>query len=57
MITKLIKEILFGTRRQPVDIISTGFHSLYPENPPSFEQWCKEFNVSMLHDRKVTYIN
>ena len=52
-----IKALIFGVRREPVDSISTGFHSSYPENPPSFEDWCKEFHVSMLHDRKVTYIN
>ena len=52
-----IKILIFGVRRKPVDTISTGFHSLYPKNQPSYEEWCKEFPVSMLHDRKAIYLN
>jgi hypothetical protein len=49
-----IKTLLFGKRCEPVDIISTGVHTT-PYNSPSFVDWCKEFNVSMLHDRKIVH--
>jgi hypothetical protein len=54
---KLIKELIFGPRCEPVDVISTGLHTIEPENKPSFEKWCKEFNVGMLYDRKTIHIN
>jgi hypothetical protein len=53
---QFIKQLIFGKRRKPVESISTGFHSLYPKNPPSFEEWCKEFRVGMLYDRKVIHL-
>lgn len=53
---QFIKQLIFGVRREPVDIISTGFHSSYPKDQPSYEDWCKEFRVSMLHDRKVIHL-
>lgn len=52
-----IKELIFGVRREPVDTISTGLRTIKPENQPSYEEWCKQFNVSMLHDRKAIYLN
>ena len=55
MITKFIKHLLFGKRCEPVDTISTGIHTT-PFNSPPFDEWCKEFNVSMLHDRKPIHI-
>lgn len=27
------------------------FKSTYPENQPSYPQWCKEFRVSMMHGK------
>jgi hypothetical protein len=56
MITK-IKQLIFGVRREPVDIISTGFTSSYPNDQPTYEEWCKQFNVGMLYDRKTIYLN
>ena len=53
---QFIKEFLFGVRRQPVDYISTKLNSSYPQNPPSFEEWCKEFRVGMLYDRKIIHL-
>jgi hypothetical protein len=50
-----IKRILFGVRREPVDVISTGFRTMH-YNSPSFDEWCKEFNVSLLYDRKVVHL-
>ena len=52
-----IKRLLFGVRREPVDTISTGLRTIYSDNKPTYEEWCKEFNVSMLHDRKIVHIN
>lgn len=52
---KYIKKLLFGERCEPVDTISTGVHTT-PYNQPPFDQWCKEFNVSMLYDRKIVHI-
>jgi hypothetical protein len=51
-----IKILLFGVRRQPVDTISTGFHTTKPKEQPSFQEWCKEFRVSSLHDRKIIHL-
>ena len=31
----------------------TTFNSVYPINQPSFQDWVKEYNVSMLWDRKA----
>ena len=52
-----IKKLLFGVRREPVDVISTGLRTIKPENQPSYEEWCKEFNVSMLYDTKPIHLN
>jgi hypothetical protein len=51
-----IKRLLFGKRREPVDVISTGLRTICLKNQPTFEEWCKEFKVSMLHDRKPIHI-
>lgn len=32
------------------------FTSTHPKNRPSQEEWFKEFRVSMLYDRQITYI-
>jgi hypothetical protein len=32
------------------------FKSTYPSNQPPLEEWCKEFRVSMLYDRRTVYI-
>lgn len=55
---KFIKELLFGRRADPVCTIITTMHTV---NPPTyckdFGDWCKEFKVSMLHDRKAIHLN
>lgn len=53
---QFIKQLIFGVRREPVEQMTTGFNSSYPKNPPSYEEWCKEFRVSMLHDRKAIHL-
>lgn len=55
MITKLIKQLIFGKRCKPVDVISTGLRTMSYNQPP-FAEWCKDFNVSMLYDRKAIHI-
>lgn len=52
-----IKRILFGFQYQAVDNISTGLHTVHPNNQPSQEEWLKEYRVSMLYDRKPIYLN
>ena len=56
---KWIKEFLFGRRADAVCQIKTGYHTVHPKftKPYDFGDWCKEFNVSMLHDRKPIYLN
>lgn len=49
---------LFGhkpvtTRLRP----TTKFKTTVPKERPSFEQWVKQYNVSMMWDRKVIYID
>lgn len=53
---KLLKEFVCGVRREPVDVISTGFHSYYPPNQPTEAEWNVEFNVGMLYDRKIVHL-
>jgi len=52
-----IKQLLFGFTYQAVDNISTGLHTVNPDNQPSQEEWLKEYRVSMLYDRKIVHIN
>jgi hypothetical protein len=56
-IMQYIKRILFGFQYQAVDNISTGLHTVHPNNQPSQEEWLKEYRVSMLYDRKPIYLN
>ena len=53
---QFIKRLLFGVRREPVESMSTGLRTMHPKNQPTFERWCKDFNVSMLYDRKAIHI-
>jgi hypothetical protein len=55
---KFIKELLFGRRAKPVCTINTSLRTVQPTtHATSFGDWCKEFNVSMLHDRKPLHLN
>jgi hypothetical protein len=53
----LIRDFIFGVSREPVDSISTGLYTVHPDNSPNFQNWANQFNVSMLHDKKVVFIN
>lgn len=55
---KFIKELLFGRRTKPVCTINTSLHTVQPAtHAENFGDWCKEFNVSMLHNRKPLHLN
>jgi hypothetical protein len=54
---KTIKEFLFGRRREPVEPFYPGVKTTNINNRPSFQEWCKEFRVSMLYDRKLIEMN
>lgn len=36
--------------------LQVSFKSTYPENQPSFQHWCIEFRVSMLHGKQTVYM-
>ena len=53
---KWIKEFLFGRRAEAVCQIKTGTHTVQPRvHAFSYYEWCKEFRVSILSDRKPIY--
>lgn len=55
---KFIKELLFGRRTKPVCTINTSLHTVQPTtHAENFGEWCKEFNVSMLHNRTPLHLN
>jgi hypothetical protein len=54
---KLIKEFLFGRRANPICDLNPSCHTLTPDKRLPFHQWVKEFNVSMLYDRKIVEMN
>jgi hypothetical protein len=54
-IMQFIKQLIFGVRREPVDNISTGFHSSYPKNPPSLDEWVKEFKFGSRYGHRGTF--
>lgn len=53
---KKIKELIFGRVNSPVDTISTGVHTVHPKDEMSFQQWLRQYRVSMLYDRKTIEI-
>ena len=53
---KFIKELLFGRRAKPVCQIKLGFRTVQPTvHSSNYYEWCKEFRVGMLSDRKPIY--
>ena len=48
-----IKEFLFGRRAEAVCQIKTGHRTVQPKlHSKDFYEWCKEFRVGILSDRK-----
>ena len=35
----------------------TKFNSVYPQNQPTFQEWVKQYKVSMLWDRKAIKVD
>jgi hypothetical protein len=56
-ITKITIEFIIGRRAKPVEPFYPGVKTLNISNRPSFQEWCKEFRVSMLYDRKLIEMN
>ena len=54
---KKINSLIFGERVQGEKLPVPTPIKERPLNTKDFEKWCKEFNVSMLHDRKTIYLN
>lgn len=55
---KFIKELLFGRRASPVcERPKAGFKTMQAGSYTNFGDWCKEFKVSMLHDRKNIHLD
>ena len=46
MITKLIKQLIYGVRREKQETFVDGFSTHLPEQYISFNDWCRELNVS-----------
>lgn len=54
MLTK-IKELLFGVAARGEKPVK-GFHTTCNGPYTNFGDWCKEFRVGMLYDRKAVHI-
>jgi len=54
---KMIKQLLFGEPIKGEKLPKVVPPKERPMNTKDFAQWCKEFNVSMLHDKKIIHIN
>lgn len=57
-----MKEILIWlgfTRPAPFENnkLHVSFKSYYPKNQPSYQQWCKEFRVSMMHGKDIVHMS
>lgn len=54
---KKIKELLFGKRADSLGPIKTGFTTKFFGGYTTFSDWCQEFRVGMLYDRKALHID
>jgi hypothetical protein len=46
---------LFNSRQENIKV-TMKFKTIIPEEQLEFEQWCKEFNVGMLWDKKIVHL-
>ena len=53
----MIKQLILGERVKGEKLPKVVPPKERPMNSKDFTEWCKEFNVSMLHDRKEIHIN
>lgn len=53
---KLILELLFG---KPAESIphKTTLTTRYPQERPTFDEWCKQLRVSCMHGKEIVYMN
>jgi hypothetical protein len=47
---KLIKQFIFGVRREPVESFYEGVTTLQYEKP-EYNEWCKQLNVSIRYKK------
>jgi hypothetical protein len=52
-----IKQILFGVRCDPVDVIISGFHTIYPDNQPDKNTWLQEFRAGADYGKKLIHFD
>ncbi len=43
--------------KEKTPVPKRNYTTIHPPLKLSFEEWCKNFNVSLLWDRKVVHIN
>jgi hypothetical protein len=55
-IMKYIKDFIFGVRTQGECVKPPKFKTCVPKDKPQFQDWCKEFRVSMMYDRKAIHL-
>ena len=53
----MIKQLLFGEPIKGEKLSKIVLPKERPMNTKDFALWCKEFNVSMLYDKKTIHIN
>jgi hypothetical protein len=49
---KFIMELLFGKITTPIPH-NTGIRTSYPQERPTFDEWCKQLKVSCLHGKSI----
>jgi len=54
---KAIKELFMGKLNRNVYDFNPGVRTITPNENISYAEWCKEFKVSCLHGKVITYIS
>ena len=56
---KIIERVyyrIFLPKARDMSRITGKFNTVHPPKRLSYHQWCREFNVSMLHGRTIVHI-
>jgi hypothetical protein len=53
---QFILVLLFG-RKTPAIPFKQGCTTCYPQERPTFEEWCKQLRVSCLHGKQIVFID
>jgi hypothetical protein len=59
-IEKTIEKVyysLFLRKERDNGRVTGKFNTVHPPRKPSYHQWCREFNVSMLHNRTIVHMD